>query len=83
MMQSDLSLWLPGKEHQVQKTSGDKTDKSDNKESATDKVDMDLEMAHILLRQVGDQFCDLLNQETDALAEHLEEGMFTFYNIKI
>lgn len=71
-MQSDLSLWLPGKEHQVQRT-GVKIEKNE-KESSADKADMDLEMAHILLRQVGDQFCDLLNQEMDALAEHIAEG---------
>lgn len=35
-------------------------------------------MAHRLLRQVGDQFCDLLHQEKDALQQHMAEGKFLF-----
>ncbi|XP_076294418.1 lysine demethylase 3 isoform X2 [Lasioglossum baleicum] len=67
----DLRLWLPGKDS-VDSKKDEKSDKND-KEKA-DKEDLDLEMAHRLLRQVGDQFCDLLHQEKDALQQHKAEA---------
>lgn len=73
ILQSDLSLWLPGKENQTLKIV-EKREKTEKDGGVSERGDMDLEMAHILLRQVGDQFCDLLNQETDALARHIVEG---------
>ncbi|XP_065222139.1 lysine-specific demethylase 3B-like isoform X6 [Planococcus citri] len=36
-------------------------------------TDLDLEMARFVLAQVGDQFCDLLNQETEAINIHISE----------
>ena len=38
-------------------------------------ADLDLEMSRFLLAQVGDQFCDLLEQEKESLAVHMSEGM--------
>jgi len=72
ILQEDLRLWLPGKDNQ--ETTG-KDDKSERHEKDKgDREDLDLETAHRLLRQVGDQFCDLLHQEKDALQEHMAEG---------
>lgn len=73
MLQVDLRLWLPGKESSDSKKD-EKPDKNDKEKG--DKEDLDLEMAHRLLRQVGDQFCDLLHQEKDALQQHMAEGKF-------
>lgn len=73
LLQVDLRLWLPGKESSDTKKD-EKSDKSDKEKG--DKEDLDLEMAHRLLRQVGDQFCDLLHQEKDALQQHMAEGKF-------
>ncbi|KYM79539.1 Lysine-specific demethylase 3B [Atta colombica] len=67
----DLRLWLPGGDNQ--KTTG-KNDKSEkNEKDKGDREDLDLETAHRLLWQVGDQFCDLLHQEKNALQEHMAE----------
>lgn len=71
MLQVDLRLWLPGKDSSDTKKD-EKSDKNDKEKG--DKEDLDLEMAHRLLRQVGDQFCDLLHQEKDALQQHKTEG---------
>lgn len=73
VLQVDLRLWLPGKENTDTKKD-EKSDKNDKEKG--DKEDLDLEMAHRLLRQVGDQFCDLLHQEKDALQQHMAEGKF-------
>ncbi|XP_076625774.1 lysine demethylase 3 isoform X2 [Colletes latitarsis] len=67
----DLRLWLPGKDSSDTKKD-EKSDKNDKEKG--DKEDLDLEMAHRLLRQVGDQFCDLLHQEKDALQQHKAEA---------
>ncbi|XP_043588061.1 probable JmjC domain-containing histone demethylation protein 2C isoform X3 [Bombus pyrosoma] len=67
----DLRLWLPGKENTDTKKD-EKSDKNDKEKG--DKEDLDLEMAHRLLRQVGDQFCDLLHQEKEALQQHMAEA---------
>ena len=74
MLQVDLRLWLPGKEGS--------DSKKDEKPDKNDKEDLDLEMAHRLLRQVGDQFCDLLHQEKDALQQHMAEGKFLILNFQ-
>lgn len=37
-------------------------------------TDLDLEMARFMLAQVGDQFCDLLTQEAEAINIHMSEG---------
>lgn len=37
-------------------------------------TDLDLEVARFTLLQVGDQFCDLLMQEADAINLNLTEG---------
>ncbi|XP_046625209.1 probable JmjC domain-containing histone demethylation protein 2C isoform X2 [Neodiprion virginianus] len=77
--EEDLRLWLPVKDSQeaaglkdekLDKNDKDKSERSDR----GDREDLDLEMAHRLLRQVGDQFCDLLHQEKDALQEHVAEA---------
>lgn len=36
--------------------------------------DLDLRMSRYLLAQVGDQFCDLYQQEKDAMSHHLSDG---------
>lgn len=68
--EEDLRLWLPGKDNQ-ETGKDDKSEK--NEKDKGDREDLDLETAHRLLRQVGDQFCDLLHQEKDALQEHMAE----------
>lgn len=72
MLQEDLRLWLPGKDNQETTGKDEKSEK--NEKDKGDREDLDLETAHRLLRQVGDQFCDLLHQEKDALQEHMAEG---------
>lgn len=37
-------------------------------------VDLDLIMAKFLLAEVGDQFCDLVKQEKEAMESHMSEG---------
>lgn len=77
MLQEDLRLWLPGKDNH--EATGGKDGKSEKSEKEKgDREDLDLETAHRLLRQVGDQFCDLLHQEKDALQEHMAEGKVLF-----
>lgn len=76
MLQEDLRLWLPGKDNQETTGKDDKSEK--NEKDKGDREDLDLETAHRLLRQVGDQFCDLLHQEKNALQEHMAEGKFLF-----
>ncbi|XP_024888225.1 probable JmjC domain-containing histone demethylation protein 2C isoform X3 [Temnothorax curvispinosus] len=70
--EDDLRLWLPGKDSQETTGKDDKSEK--NEKDKGDREDLDLETAHRLLRQVGDQFCDLLHQEKDALQEHMAEA---------
>lgn len=36
--------------------------------------DLDLRMSRYLLAQVGDQFCDLYQQEKDAMSHHMSDG---------
>lgn len=36
-------------------------------------TDLDLQMSRFLLLQVGDQFCDLLQQEREAMLEHMSD----------
>lgn len=76
LLQEDLRLWLPGKDIQDLGNKDEKSEKNNEKDKAEKviKADLDLETAHRLLRQVGDQFCDLLHQEKDALQEHMAEG---------
>ncbi|XP_036140897.1 lysine-specific demethylase 3A isoform X2 [Monomorium pharaonis] len=69
--EDDLRLWLPGKDNQETIGKDDKSEK--NEKDKGDREDLDLETAHRLLRQVGDQFCDLLHQEKNALQEHMAE----------
>lgn len=54
----------------------DKDDNEDENDISKEREELDLEMAHRLLRQVGDQFCDLYRQEENALKEHMGEGIF-------
>ncbi|EZA53219.1 Lysine-specific demethylase 3B, partial [Ooceraea biroi] len=70
--EEDLRLWLPGKDNQEATGKDDKSER--NEKDKGDREDLDLETAHRLLRQVGDQFCDLLHQEKDALQEHMAEA---------
>lgn len=75
LLQEDLRLWLPGKNIQDSDDKEEKFEKDEkDKMEKVIKGDLDLETAHRLLRQVGDQFCDLLHQEKDALQEHMAEG---------
>lgn len=39
-------------------------------------VILDLEMSRFVLTKVGDQFCDLLHQEKQAMSEHMSDGKF-------
>lgn len=47
--------------------------------------ELDIEMSCFLLKEIGDQFCELLLQEKQAESHHLNEGkqlfMLTLYNI--
>jgi hypothetical protein len=36
---------------------------------------LDLKISRYLLNQVGDQFCDLLKQEKEAIDVHMSEGL--------
>lgn len=38
--------------------------------------DLDLETSRFLLSQVGDQFCDLLEQEKEAVQIHMSDGNY-------
>lgn len=80
LLQEDLRLWLPGKDIQDLGNKDEKSEKNNEKDKAEKviKADLDLETAHRLLRQVGDQFCDLLHQEKDALQEHMAEGIIMY-----
>lgn len=74
-LQEDLQLWLPGvKDNKENNSKDEKLDKNNKDKSHKDREDLNLEMAYRLLSQVGDQFCDLLHQEKDALQEHMAEG---------
>ncbi|XP_043460930.1 probable JmjC domain-containing histone demethylation protein 2C isoform X2 [Leptopilina heterotoma] len=66
----DLWLWSSGKSLTIKE---EKPDKNEKEKEKSEKEDLDLEMAYRLLCQVGDQFCDLLHQEKDALHEHMVE----------
>lgn len=68
-------LWSSGKSLTIKE---EKPDKNEKEKEKSEKEELDLEMAYRLLCQVGDQFCDLLHQEKDALQEHMVEGIFTF-----
>lgn len=46
-------------------------------------VNLDLEMSRFVLTKVGDQFCDLLHQEKQAMSEHMSDGKFFFLFIFI
>lgn len=37
-------------------------------------TDLDMEQSRFLLTQVGDQFCNLLVQERNAIEEHISDG---------
>lgn len=78
MLQEDLRLWLPGKDGSEIIVKDEKSEKNEKERLDKDREDLDLETAHRLLRQVGDQFCDLLHQEKDALQEHMAEGKLLF-----
>lgn len=41
-------------------------------------ADLDLDMSRFLLTQVGDQFCDLLEQEKEAISVHMSDGKFLY-----
>uniref|UniRef100_A0A0C9R3V8 [histone H3]-dimethyl-L-lysine(9) demethylase n=1 Tax=Fopius arisanus TaxID=64838 RepID=A0A0C9R3V8_9HYME len=71
--EEDLRLWLPGN-HEPSSNSKDEKPEKNGDEKPADKQPLDLEMACRLLRQVGDQFCDLLHQEKNALQEHMAEA---------
>lgn len=45
--------------------------------------ELDLRMSRYLLAQVGDQFCDLYQQERDAMSHHMSDGkrMEIFFRI--
>ncbi|XP_033207104.1 probable JmjC domain-containing histone demethylation protein 2C isoform X3 [Belonocnema kinseyi] len=69
---SDEDLWLWSSEKNVE-SKEEKSGKNEKDKEKGEREDLDLEMAHRLLCQVGDQFCDLLHQEKDALKEHMVE----------
>ncbi|XP_057340415.1 probable JmjC domain-containing histone demethylation protein 2C isoform X2 [Microplitis mediator] len=71
--EEDVQLWLPGNLDQHSREKDEKTEKND-KDKGADRLDLDKEMAYRLLRQVGDQFCDLLRQEKEALSEHIADA---------
>lgn len=63
---------MPGKHNKVAVKIG----KPDKNEKDSDKEFMEVETALQLIRQVGDQFCDLYHQEKEAAHDHMTEGTF-------
>lgn len=43
--------------------------------SSVGAAELDIEMSCFLLREIGDQFCELLQQEKEAESHHLNEGI--------
>jgi len=36
--------------------------------------DLDMQMSRFVLLEIGDQFCQLLQQEKEAMSEHMSDG---------
>lgn len=51
--------------------------------SSAGAAELDIEMSCFLLREIGDQFCELLKQEKDAESNHQNEGMYFTHNLFI
>ncbi|KAJ8684049.1 hypothetical protein QAD02_019841 [Eretmocerus hayati] len=69
--ENDIQLWLPGKDNRFIKR--DKYTEETQKDSKKDwdKGEFHIELAYQIIRQVGDQFCDLIHQEKKVVEEHL------------
>lgn len=94
ILQKDMRLWLPGnykqpvipaKDEKLNKNglSGKSEEEETTEKIAIDKAELDLEMAHRLLSQVGDHFCDLFHQEKNTFHEHVGEGIPIYIYIHI
>lgn len=46
--------------------------------SSAGAAELDIEMSCFLLREIGDQFCELLQQEKEAESHHLNEGKHVY-----
>lgn len=44
--------------------------------SSAGAAELDIEMSCFLLREIGDQFCELLLQEKEAASHHLNDGIY-------
>lgn len=79
LLQSDIQLWLPGKDDRLIKR--DKYMQETQKDSKRDwdKNEFRLELAYQIIRQVGDQFCDLIHQEKSVVDEHLSRGIYRLF----
>ncbi|XP_034938275.1 lysine-specific demethylase 3B isoform X1 [Chelonus insularis] len=69
----DIALWLPSNHHQKNDFKDSEKMHVDNKEVSGDWLDLTYDMAYRLICQVGDQFCDLVRQEKEALSEHMAD----------
>lgn len=61
-----MNLWLPSLDDVIHDCQDLKT------------KHLDFHVARFILLHVGDQFCDLMRQETDAHNLHMGEGCFLF-----
>ncbi|OXU20831.1 hypothetical protein TSAR_013383, partial [Trichomalopsis sarcophagae] len=70
----DIQLWLPGKNSSLIQTRTNTYTEETKKHTKKDwdKGDFDIELAYQIIRQVGDQFCDLVHQEKSVSQEHSE-----------
>lgn len=51
------------------------TEETQDAKKDWDKDDFDIELAYQIIKQVGDQFCDLIHQEKRVVEEHNSRGM--------
>lgn len=47
--------------------------------SSAGAAELDIEMSCFLLREIGDQFCELLQQEKEAESHHLNDGKYSLH----
>ncbi|XP_058801148.1 lysine-specific demethylase 3A-like isoform X2 [Phymastichus coffea] len=67
----DKQIWLQGGQLIKRETYAEETQKDEN---VWNKSEFDVELAHQIISQVGDQFCDLCEQEMDVINRYLARG---------
>lgn len=78
--QNDKELWLPGKTSN--NSSREKyNEETQNRKDVGYKSDIGIELAYQIIRQVGDQFCDLIHQEKKVLDEYKQRGSYLGFEI--